>query len=271
MSTRRVQQASAAGPDQGSRGNPSIVVTQPAGARERLLHGVRARGLHAVSLPGLALRAPTDSDRARRALRAAARAQVWIFSSPAAVRFAFRLVRTPRIPRGVRVFAVGSGTRRALARAGIAAIGPDRRGNSEILLGLPGLRQVRGQRIALIGAAGGRGLIAPALRRRGAQVEEVHVYERVPPRLTRRHFDRLAHAPAPWFTLVSSGEALANLVGLLPADLLARLRGQTLVASSPRLAGLARRHGFATIVEAASASPDHLLEAAQTASARRRT
>jgi uroporphyrinogen-III synthase len=98
---------------------------------------------------------------------------------------------------------------------------------------------VRARRIALVGAPGGRDLIAPTLRRRGANVETIHVYRRVPPRLTRRHFDALAAARDPLITLVSSGEALTHLVTLLPPPALARLRTQILVVSSARLAASA--------------------------------
>jgi uroporphyrinogen-III synthase len=137
-------------------------------------------------------------------------------------------------------------------------------------LELPELAHVRGRRIALVGAPGGRDLIAPALRRRGAKVEAIHVYRRVPPRLTQRHFDALALAPDPLITLVSSGEALAHLVALLPPPQLARLRAQILVVSSARLAALARTHAFAEIALARSAAPRDLFSAAAAALARHR-
>jgi uroporphyrinogen-III synthase len=168
------------------------------------------------------------------------------------------------------VFGVGAGTARALARHGIAARVPRERCDSEGLLALADLAEVRGRRIALIGAPGGRNLLATTLRGRGADVHAIHVYERAPPRLDRRHFDALARASDPLVLLVSSGEALANLVALLPAPLLARLRHQPLVVSSARLAGLAQTQGFEDIREAASALPDDLLDAAARALARHR-
>ena len=68
----------------------------------------------------------------------------------------------------------------------------------------------------------------------------------------------------------SSGEALENLVARLPPALLARLRGQTVVVSSARLAGLARENGFEAIVQARSAAPADLLATAASALARHR-
>jgi uroporphyrinogen-III synthase len=186
------------------------------------------------------------------------------------VRHAFRLYPGMRQHSAATAFGVGVGTVRALARHGVQACAPEARSDSEGLLALHALADVRGKRIALIGAPGGRDLIAPALRERGADVAAIHVYERAPPRLTRRHFDALARAPDPLLTLLSSGEALVNLVAQVPRPLLARLRHQVLVVSSERLATLAHEHGFEDIRVAASALPDDLLDAATKALARHR-
>ncbi len=244
----------------------TVVVTRPAGTSAALVRRLRDLGARALSIPGLALR-PIEPD-ARRLRKAAF--EDWIFTSPAAVRFGAVLLPPRRARARLRAYAIGEGTARALARHGVVATVPRDRFDSEGLLALPDLKRMRGRRIALVGAPGGRDLIAPALRRRGADVEAIHVYRRVPPRLTRRHFDALAAAPDPMITLASSGEALANLVALLPAPLLARLRAQILVVSSARLVALAREHAFAEIALARSATPRDLLAAAAAALARHR-
>ena len=240
----------------------TVVVTRPAATARGLLRSVRRLGGDALALPGLSLRAPHAIESVRAALIAAAAADVWIFTSPAAVRYAYRALPGLRIARAARVGAVGAGTQRALARYRVHAFAPRTRHDSEGLLELPELGDVRDQRIALIGAAGGRDLMASTLRQRGAVIEAVHVYERAPPRWQRRHFDALAQARDPLITLLSSGAALVNLVAQLPPPLSARLRGQTLVVSSARLAALARGQGFETVIEAASALPGDLLDAA---------
>ena len=245
----------------------TLVVTRPAGTSSTLVRRVRALGGRALALPGLALRAEAEkpSQSARRGAFDA-----WIFTSPAAVRFGAGILPAPRARARMLAYAIGAGTARALARHGVAATIPTEGADSEGLLALPDLKRVRGRRIALVGAPGGRDLIAPTLRRRGAKVEPIHVYRRVPPRLTRRHFGALASAGDPLITLVSSGEALAHLVALLPTPLLARLRAQALVVSSARLAGIARENGFSEIVQARSALPRDLIGAAAAALARHR-
>ena len=244
----------------------TVVVTRPSGTAASLMRRLRSLGARALSIPGLSLR-PLEHDA--RAVRKAG-FEDWIFTSPAAVRFGKELLPARRMRSRIRAYAIGDGTARALASHGIAATIPRDRADSEGLLALPELKKVHGRRIALVGAPGGRDLIAPALRRRGAKVEAIHVYRRVAPRLTRRHFDALAHGRDPLITLVSSGEALANLVTLLPPRQLARLRAQILVVSSARLAALAREHAFAEIALARSAAPRDLFSAAAAALARHR-
>ncbi len=246
----------------------TIVITRPVGGGATLVRSVAAGGGRPLLLPGLALRAlATGTARAR--LNALSRKHLAIFTSPAAVRFAFDLCPSLRVARG-SAFALGAGTARALARHGIDATMPTERSDSEGLLALRGLSRVRGLRIALIGAPGGRDLIAPTLRRRGAIIEAIHVYRRAAPRLTRRHFDALDAASDPLITLVSSAEALTNLAALVPKRLIERMRGQIIVVSSARLVAAAREHAFGEIVLARSAAPRDLLAAAESALAHHR-
>jgi uroporphyrinogen-III synthase len=235
----------------------TVVVTRPVGTGASLARAVRNTGGDALLVPGLRLRACAGS----RIRVVANDCDLWVFTSPAAARFALEAgLRSKR--RRVAVIAVGEGTRAALARRGLPAVAPSGRGDSEALLALPALSDVRDRRIALFGAAGGRDVIAPGLRARGAVVEVVHVYERLPPRLTRRHVDAIAGAREPLVMLVSSGEVLANLVSGLPSTALQRLRNAHVVASSARVAALAHAHGFGDISVAGSALPRDLLAAA---------
>lgn len=248
----------------------SVVVTRPAATASSLAAAARRRGALPVRLPGIGLRDADDGEAVRAGLQNLRGDNSWIFISPTAVRYAFRAMPALEIPRRTQVFAVGAGTRRALARHGVASLAPRGRADSEGLLALPELADVRGRRFGIVGAPGGRDLIAATLRARGAQVEAIHVYERAAPRLTRRHFEALARARDPLVTLISSGEALANLVALLPPAALARLRRQMLVVSSARLAALAQANAFDDVHVAASALPADLLAAAARALARHR-
>ena len=248
----------------------SVVITRPAPTAEPLVRGVRARGGNPVRLPGLRLAATEDEPSARRALSAAREFPLWIFTSPAAVRYYAQLVESHALPAATQVFAVGAGTAQALGRLGIGAIAPTQQHNSDALLAVAALATVRGRSIVIIDAPGGRDLLAPALRDRGARVERIHVYQRLPPRLGARHFEKLERAERPWLSLVSSGFALSQLLAVLPGELVARWRREALIVSSPRLAEQAQDAGFADIHVAASALSDDLLDCACSVLARHR-
>jgi len=257
----------AAGPLSGA----SVVITRPAATARALQQRVRVLGGAVVSLPGTVLRA-TSAPAMKAELRAAQDADVAIFVSPSAVRFAFALRRSLRFAPRTRVCAVGEATRRALRRHGVRQVSapPADRQDSEGLLALPELRALRGKRVVIVGAPGGRELLAQTLRARRAKVQEVHVYERRPPRFSRRQLAGLEQAAAPLLILVSSAEVLDNLREHLPLALYARLAEGDLVVSSARLAGLARSGLFGRIHVAASPAPADLLRTAAGVLARHR-
>lgn len=236
-----------------------IAITRPAGTAAALARRIRALGGTPLSLPGSSLHASDAPDVACTALREALAADVAIFTSPAAVRFGARLcdLRTR-----ARVLAPGRGTADALHRAGVHDVTHPDREDSEGLLALPELRDVRGKRVALIGAAGGRGLLERELTARSAAVVQAHVYRRTPPRLDRRHVDALLHDPhAPLFVLLTSAQALGNILEHLPPVARRALLAGTAVASSERLADAARKAGFARTLRSNSAHAADLLAA----------
>lgn len=256
-----------AGPLRGA----GAVNTRPAGSANGLSRRLRRLGAETVALPGQRLRIATNAAGARAALRAALRGEGLIFVSPAAVRFAWKLLPLLRLPRRLRVCAVGSATAAALHRHGVVTVfQPRERQDSDGLLAEEVLRDVRGQHWALIGAAGGRDTLPTTLRRRGAKVTPVEVYERVPPRWTRLHYARLETVPRPLLVVVTSAYALGQLATALPAGLVLALRTAELIVSSERLAGLAREHGFKRIHVAASALAADLTGACERALARHR-
>lgn len=249
----------------------SVIITRPAGASATMAHRVRKLGGVPVLLPGMALRAAQSMEAARAALVAAKRAGIAVFTSPAAVKFAWKVHPTLRFALRVGVCAVGSGTARALHARGVGnVLVPAGSQDSTGLLAEPALHGVRGQCIAVIGAPGGRDLLVPTLTRRGAKVQRIDVYRRVPPRWTRRHLAALEVAAKPWLLLLSSAEALAQLATALPPGLVLALREAECIVSSERLATLATQHGFRRVHVARSALATDLLDAAAQSLARHR-
>ncbi|HET6431424.1 uroporphyrinogen-III synthase [Dyella sp.] len=232
-----------------------VVITRPVGAAATLMRRVRAGGGVPLHVPGMTLRA-CHGDATARALADALRAARVIFTSPAAVRYARAL---QPIPPACPAIGVGQGTARALRRAGVLAPGSPARQDSEGVLALPALQSLNGLHVALIGAAGGRGLLREALAARGARLDEVHVYTRAPARLDRRHAQALQQLPPGACVLWSSAEAMHLLHNRLPPDAWAALQRAVAVVSSARLDEVARELGFAHRVVASSAQPADLL------------
>lgn len=248
-----------------------IAITRPAGTTAAFARVVRRLGGTPILLPGSTLRAALDEAAAREALKAALACDVVIFTSPAAVRFGRRLAS---LRTRAQVLAPGAGTRRALQRAGMAEVQTPAREDSEGILALAALKDVHDRRIGIVGAPGGRGLLAHELGARGAEVVHAHVYRRLPARLDRRHAAALRRGDRrkKLYVLLSSAEGFANILGALPDDACHVLLAGTAVVSSARLAALARKAGFADVLRAASARPSAMLEAviADTANARKR-
>ncbi|HET7930440.1 MAG TPA: uroporphyrinogen-III synthase [Rhodanobacteraceae bacterium] len=237
-----------------------IAITRPVGSGGALARRVRALGGEPLSLPGARLRAASDADTARSALRTALAGDVVIFTSPAAVRFGAALAR---LRSHATVLAPGRGTAQALRRAGLANVVIPEREDSEGLLALPALHDLHGRQVGIVGAAGGRGLLQREIAARGGRVSEAHVYERAPARLDCRHANALLRASRkPLFVLLTSAQALDNILAGLPVEARRELLAGTAVTSSERLAGAARRAGFKRVLRAASAHAGDLLAVA---------
>lgn len=192
--------------------------------------------------------------------RALAAPQV-IVTSPAAARFAGDRQRLSAAP-GQRWYALGEGTAAALRRRGVADITVAARGgDSEALLAMPGLQQVRGQAIGLLTAPGGRDLIAPTLAERGARLRRADVYARSPMPIASGRLRALSALPRRCALLVSSDEALSALWTALDRDQRLALRARLAVASSERLRARLRALGFADVIRADGARPSALIEA----------
>ena len=239
-----------------------VLSLRPRGQHAGLRAAAARHGARTLALSPFAIEIHDDA-ATRAALKQALRADLVLYTSPNAVAMAAKM-QPPKPRRGQRVIAVGSGTRRALQRHGIDAQAPQRM-DSEGLLAMPELLDVAGRRIGLVTGTGGRGLLAPALRKRGAEVCRVDVYARVPRSPAPQALERLRVAladPARVLLPLSSGEALQQLLADLPLALRKPFARIAVVAASARLAEAARDAGFRRIATASDARPASLLQAA---------
>ena len=247
-----------------SSSEPLVVSLRPANDHGAIRRAAAAYGWRAIALSPWKITGRTDA-ASRAALRKALAADIVIATSPAAVGAA-RTLAALRIRRGQIFCAVGSATAMALRRAGIAQVLSPERMDSEGLLALPALDAVRGRTVGVLTAPGGRDLIAPTLRARGAEVRRADVYIREPIALSPASLARLRAFDGPLLLPVSSGEALQRVFGHAPSDIAARLRGARILVASARLAAMARSLGCGDVRIAAGPRPTQLLAAAETRS-----
>lgn len=157
---------------------------------------------------------------------------------------------------------VGRGSARALHRLGIQRVlVPENGADSSALLAHPELQDIHGQRIGLITAPGGRGLLEKTLRERGARLAVAHVYRRETCAFGKARIAALATLPETTALMVSSGEAFEAAWRQFESRMQETLRRRPAIASSQRLAEMLVQNGFVTCLVARDASPKSMLAA----------
>lgn len=240
-----------------------LISLRPQGQHDALRRAAACFGARTVALSPWKLRLRNDAET-RAQLAQALDCDRIVFTSPAAVDAAARLLSLDGIPDGV-VVTVGEGTARRLRRHEVADVQAPSRMDSEGLLALPAMRALQGKRVALVTAPGGRGMIAAHVQAMGAQLLRVDVYDRVPLPVSATKRARLQAIEGPTVLAVSSGEALELLLPQLPDALLERWYHAPLVSASERLAQLASAHGFRQVSVAPGPMPGQLAAAAAAA------
>jgi uroporphyrinogen-III synthase len=225
----------------------AILVTRPVHQADALAHAISAAGGEAVLFPALAIEAVPVAQLGPM-IAAARAADAAVFVSPNAARFG--LAALGAVP-AARVFAVGPGTARALADAGVAnAVVPDGQ-DSEALLALPELADVAGWRVVIVRGVGGRPLIADTLAARGARIDYLECYRRVRPQADATALLARWRAGGIDAVTVASAETLANLAALLGEAGAPLLVNTPLFAPHEKIAEAARRFGVARAIATA--------------------
>ena len=239
---------------------PMVVSLRPVNDHSAMRRAAAVHGLRVLALSPWRI-AVRDDIATRNALDLALAASIVIVTSPAAARAAATLA-TLQTLHGQVFYAIGTTTATTLRRMDVVEVLSPARMDSEGLLALPTLRDVRGRDIGLLTAPGGRNMIASTLRERGANVHRADVYAREIIALSPSSLARLRAFDGPLLLPVSSGEALQHVLDQAPADIAARLRGARVIAASARLAALAHGLGCGDVQIAAGPRPAQLLDAA---------
>jgi len=211
-----------------------VLVTRPAGRARDLVEAIEAAGGSVVAFPVLEIETRDSAILGEEQARLPP-PDIAIFVSSNAVRFGLRY-----IPQSaVRIAAIGPATRASIEAEGRTVdIYPAGGFDSEHLLQDPELLQAKGKAIRIVRADSGRELLATTLRDRGAQVDYLSAYRRLPKRHSDEELEQLERA---WragqihYVIVMSVATLDSLWSVLPDYCRAALPETPLVTPSERV------------------------------------
>ena len=196
-----------------------IVVTRPKRAAEPLAARLAAEGARTWVFPTLEIEDLAPDAALEALLRDLGRFDLAIFVSANAVEKGIAAVRRIAAwPAALRVAAVGEATAEALRNSGISeVISPSQRHDSEALLALPRLRDVKGQNIIVFRGEGGREKLREGLEERGASVVYAQCYRRVRPKTDPAAVQAALARGDVHAVSALSGETLGNFVAMIGA------------------------------------------------------
>ena len=239
-------QPAAAGPLAGV----GVLVTRPARQAAAFAEKLAALGATPIVFPAIVILPPADRASLDAAHARLASYDLAFFVSANAAEYG--APAAGRWPATLVAFAPGPGTAEALAAVGIGDVRvPATTFDSEGLLALPELADVRGRRAVIFRGEGGRDALAAALAARGAHVDHAVCYRRAVPSagaagLVEALSEGRVHA-----VTVTSSEGVDNLWHVLGDQGRALARGLPWFAPHPRIAERARALGLEAVLTAA--------------------
>ena len=229
-----------------------VVITRPREPAEALAAAVARAGGRPIVFPALAIEDAPATPALEAALARLADAALAIFVSAHAVERGLAAVRARGAwPSRVRVAAVGEATAEALRNSGLRdVISPPERHDSDGLLALPELQQVRGVPIIVFRGQGGRERLKEVLEERGAQVHYAECYRRVRPRADPAGLLAAWERGEVQAVSALSGETLENFVAMVGEAGARHLAAATLVVPHPAVAAHREARRFARVLVA---------------------
>jgi uroporphyrinogen-III synthase len=230
----------------GPLADAGVLVTRPARQAASLAARIAAQGGRPIIFPAIVILPPVDSAALERAHQALPDYQFAIFVSANAVEYGAPDAR--RWPATLIALAPGPGTAETLAGVGIANVHvPAERFDSEGLLALPELADVRGKRIVIFRGDGGRDLLGETLSARGAQVDYVECYRRAKPRTDAGGLEQAFTEGRIDAVTITSSAGLDNLWEIVGPATRATWCTRPTFVPHPRIAEHGRAKGLQTV------------------------
>jgi uroporphyrinogen III methyltransferase/synthase len=236
-----------------------VVVTRARAQASELSRRLDALGAEPIELPAIRIEPRIESEEVRRAVEGIHAYALVCLTSPNAVRLLFEAMaeqgKDARALANATVAAIGPGTAAALAEHGVLADILPERFVAEALVDALAELNLEGRPALVARAAEAREVLPDALRKFGAEVDLVALYETVAERPDPDAIERASEADYLTFT---SSSTVRNFVEALPDDLAANAR---VVSIGPVTSEAAREAGLQVDVEASRHDIDGLVEA----------
>ena len=238
-----------------------VAVTRARAQASGLAERLRALGADVAETPAIRIEPRPVDGEIDRAVEEIAEYALVCLTSPNGASLLMNALgargRDARALHGATVAAIGPGTAAELERAGIRADVVPERSVAEALVEALEAVPVEGRRVLLARAAEARDVLPDALRRRGARVDVVALYDTVAEPLDEAAREALSCADYVTFTSSSTVRFLLKALGS-PAAL---PPGGRIVSIGPITSATAREHGLTVHVEAKRHDIDCLVEA----------
>ena len=228
-----------------------VLVTRPQGQQQALVEALQRLGLQVSHQAALRIEAlEADAVTRQRVMNLDQYDVVFVVSRNAA-RFGISLLQDywPQWPQELQWIAVGDATATLLQQAGLAPLCPAAGFNSEAVLALPALAEMRGRRVLILRGDQGRELFADTLRTRGAEVDALNLYQR---RCNKGFCWPEQAVDIVLVTSVESWQCLLEVCAVPPSTLV--------IAGAERIADEVRGSGHQRVLASASPRDEDMLK-----------
>ena len=226
-----------------------IVVTRAAHQAEDLASLLRALGAEVIFLPVIRIVPPADPEPLRHAIANCDEYEWIIFTSANAV------AAFDAQPRKAQIATIGSATRNAAEARGLTVRLTPEKYVADALVQVFAGEKLSGSRILIPSAAVTRDVVAPELRKRGAQVDVVEAYRNILPADAAAVAAKVFREPYPDWVTFASPSAVDNLVSLTGIESLQQVKIATI---GPVTSDAVRKYGLNIAAEAAIQSAEGL-------------
>ncbi|MFQ5738444.1 MAG: uroporphyrinogen-III synthase [Acidobacteriota bacterium] len=250
-----------------SLGGRTILITRSQSQAAPLRHLLRQAGAHVLEVPTIEIQPRLDS-RVDIAIHNLREYDWLLFTSANGVevflRRAQQLGGLPVSPGRPRLCAIGPATERRMEDFGLQVDLVPRLFQAEgVLEDLLNHHQgkVKGLKILLPRASRAREILPSELRRQGARVDVLEIYDTVPPGGSRQKLKRVLEGRPPDLVTFTSSSTVDNFVAL--AGETAQLEHLDCAAIGPVTASTATRHGLRIVLQPEKSTIPDLVDAIQ--------